>query len=607
MRTDRGRPLTAVAGIAIALGLASCSGTEPRVPTTVSISPSPVIMTALGETQVLTASVLDQHGKALGGTPVWSSTDTTIVRIDSTGVVRAIAVGSASVLAVVAPAQGSAAVTVAQVPAAISVVDGDAQTGAVGVALARPIVVKVVDSRSNPIPSAGVTFTVTGGGGSVNPPTAATGATGQAQTTWTMGPVGPQTLTASTSGGVIISLPAAVNATSSSGTMSSFAGSTSGQADIPVNVRPAVRILAGPTPVAGVSVTFAVASGGGSGTGLTATTNASGVAQAGSWTLGPGDVANTLTATSPGITGSPVTFTAQGMTSTFNVTIQNVGPPLSAAVQTAFDSAVAKWQRIIYQDIPDVAGFGVAANTCFDGQPDVPAQTVDDVLILVQFDSIDGPFGTLASAGPCFIRTTGRLTVMGSMAFDTADVAPLVASGELNTVILHEMGHVLGFGTLWSQTQFNCLQNASSAGVVFDTFFGCLSGRAMFDSIGGTTYTGGNKVPVENCGPASPVGCGAGTFNGHWREPTFATELMTGYINSGVPNPLSRLTVASFEDLGYVVSYGGADIYSRTFTIRAAGAPAVGQISLGDDMRRGPIYEVDAAGRVVGVIPPGGP
>jgi hypothetical protein len=57
-------------------------------------------------------------------------------------------------------------------------------------------------------------------------------------------------------------------------------------------------------------VTFAVASGGGSITGANATTNASGVATVGSWTLGATARANTLTATVDGRIGSPVTFTA---------------------------------------------------------------------------------------------------------------------------------------------------------------------------------------------------------------------------------------------------------------------------------------------------------
>src|SRR5207248_10650533 len=50
-------------------------------------------------------------------------------------------------------------------------------------------------------------------------------------------------------------------------------------------------------PVSGIAVTFAVASGGGSATGTSAATNASGLATVGSWQLGTAAGANTLTAT----------------------------------------------------------------------------------------------------------------------------------------------------------------------------------------------------------------------------------------------------------------------------------------------------------------------
>lgn len=61
-------------------------------------------------------------------------------------------------------------------------------------------------------------------------------------------------------------------------------------------------------PQAGVPVTFAVTGGGGTLTGGTATTNSSGIATVGSWTIGPGDGANTLSATSGNLPA--VTFTA---------------------------------------------------------------------------------------------------------------------------------------------------------------------------------------------------------------------------------------------------------------------------------------------------------
>ena len=80
-----------------------------------------------------------------------------------------------------------------------------------------------------------------------------------------------------------------------------------------VATRPAVLVRdAGGTPVAGVAVTFAVASGGGSVDGGDATTGADGVAAVGAWTLGGTLGSNTLTATvqADAVSGNPVTFTA---------------------------------------------------------------------------------------------------------------------------------------------------------------------------------------------------------------------------------------------------------------------------------------------------------
>ena len=83
-----------------------------------------------------------------------------------------------------------------------------------------------------------------------------------------------------------------------------------------VATAPAVLVTdANGNPVAGVSVNFVVGLGGGSLNGTNpATTNASGIATTGTWTLGTTAGANTLTATASGFSGggNPVTFNATG-------------------------------------------------------------------------------------------------------------------------------------------------------------------------------------------------------------------------------------------------------------------------------------------------------
>lgn len=80
-----------------------------------------------------------------------------------------------------------------------------------------------------------------------------------------------------------------------------------------VPVAPSVKVTdAGDNPIANVQVVFTVASGGGAVTGASTTTNASGIATLGSWTLGPTAGPNTLTVTSPAISGVSLTFQAAG-------------------------------------------------------------------------------------------------------------------------------------------------------------------------------------------------------------------------------------------------------------------------------------------------------
>ncbi len=494
-------------------------------------------------------------------------------------------------------------------------VSGDAQSGVIGTPLPQPLVVKLTDQSAHGVAGVTVTFATTSGG-SFGTPTATTDTSGQAQSTWTLGTgSGAQTATASVAGAT--GSPLTFSATAASAAMAKLVGDNqTGLVGYAVNVRPAVQITgAGGAPASGTPVTFTVASGGGSVTSATVTSNASGIAQVGSWVLGTSAGANTVTATAAGVAGSPVTFTATGQTAAYPIQIINYGPPLSAAVQAALDSAQAKWERLIYQSVGNWPNFNFAAGT-YCGESTAPAinQSVAGLLILVKFDSIDGPGKILGEAGPCYVRPGTDFTIGGLMIFDTADVATMISGGTLNSVMLHEMGHVIGFGTLWG---FNntCLQDTSIAATsttsatINDTYFGCAQARAMFDSAGGTSYTGGgssvphgNVVPVENCGTSPYVypNCGAGTINSHWREGVLGNELLTGYINSGA-NPLSIITVGSLADMGYGVNYAAADAYVHVFTAPVVGGAA--PLYMGDDILHRPIVELDRLGNVVRIRP----
>src|SRR6056297_3530754 len=106
-----------------------------------------------------------------------------------------------------------------------------------------------------------------------------------------------------------------------------------------------------------------------------------------------------------------------------------------AGLVDAFTNAAAILEGIILADLPDM--------TFWSGE------TIDDVLISASLISIDGSYGVLGRAGPTAIRSDIKLPSKGMMEFDTADATRLDTEGKWEAVIIHEMLHVLGMGTLW--------------------------------------------------------------------------------------------------------------------------------------------------------------
>ncbi|HXF95235.1 MAG TPA: leishmanolysin-related zinc metalloendopeptidase [Gemmatimonadales bacterium] len=354
----------------------------------------------------------------------------------------------------------------------------------------------------------------------------------------------------------------------------------------PVNLPPAVRLLdSDGDPIAGARITFSAAGGGVAGT--DAVTGGDGIAAVGGWTVAAGQ--NRLTASIPApFRVDPVVFSATGATAAYQIDLAYL-TAVPAARRATFDSAAARWQRLVFGDLQDITvELPIPPGACLGNEPAISG-TIDDLLIFVTLDSIDGPGAILGAAGPCFIRTRDTLPVIGVMLFDTADVASLEGVGLFDEVILHEMGHVLGFGSLWA------LRRLLSDGGGSDPHFVGPQGRRAFDRVGGAGYTGGQKVPVENSG-------GPGTRDVHWRESVFGHELMTGFLDGGVLNPLSLVSVAAMGDQRYLVNYAAADGFTLALA-PPAGAPPVGgvRLALGDDVLRLPVYTVDGTGRVTGV------
>ena len=219
-----------------------------------------------------------------------------------------------------------------------------------------------------------------------------------------------------------------------------------------------------------------------------------------------------------GTTFAPYTSGSANGTAGYDITIEFKGTSWTQALHDVFVTAADRLTDLIIGDLPNVS---VRAKGGI--------KTVDDITITAELGNIDGLYGILGQAGPTSLRTSGSLPATAQMQFDIVDVNDMGVS-VFRQVVLHEMSHSLGIGSIWDRL-----------GLVSNGEFTGAKAVSEYHRLGGT-HAG---VPVEQDG-------GSGTAGSHWDEETFHNELMTGYINDG-DNPFSAMSAASFADLGYAV------------------------------------------------------
>ncbi|WP_051058119.1 peptidase [Rhodopirellula baltica] len=214
-----------------------------------------------------------------------------------------------------------------------------------------------------------------------------------------------------------------------------------------------------------------------------------------------------------------------------------------AAYEAAFQSAANTWQGLLggYQD-------GLIVSRSF-GSTALENQVLETVRIQASVASIDGAGGTLGQAGftEFGLDTSGyKLATDGRMQFDSADFGGLTP-GQREALILHEMAHVLGFGTLWTDNGVYVNGSGEFTGVnataVWQTEFG-QSGTPDVELSGGVGTANGHWNEFDTGSNFTGITDGLG------RDMTF--ELMTGWLN---PNSfISELTLASFRDIGFATT-----------------------------------------------------
>jgi len=161
--------------------------------------------------------------------------------------------------------------------------------------------------------------------------------------------------------------------------------------------------------------------------------------------------------------------------------------------------------------------------------------SITGVNIDLEFRELGG--GVLGQAGPNAFTNQGgfRLSTAGSIDLDDD-----LGLGSIKDVTAHEIGHILGIGTLWTDNGVYVNGTGEYTGA-----FGLAAYKKEVEPR--ATF-----VPVELDG-------GGGTANAHWDDSGFFThELMSGFLSGS--NFLSNTTVESMRDLGFAVIVGAGDL-----------------------------------------------
>jgi hypothetical protein len=152
---------------------------------------------------------------------------------------------------------------------------------------------------------------------------------------------------------------------------------------------------------------------------------------------------------------------------------------------------------------------------------------------------------------------------------------------QLYYTALHEIGHVLGIGPLWSSPniissipRISYIENGTTK-YYYTGQYALTEYKSYFPSNISQSWIG---IPIEDDG-------GDGTQNVHLEEGSVNNgsislanrtingvmyyglndELMTGWSESSVEMPLSRVSLGLLQDIGYNVNYALADDYTATY------------------------------------------
>ena len=575
----RGAPVVLVA--AAALSLAACSGGDGPTgasPTGSGYRFAAAVDTLLvGQRKSVGLTLTDQKGRPVNATKVaWTSSAPSVVAVTTSGVAVGVAPGTADVTAASGSLAASLRIVVRLVPVSAvtfespptQLVNGasvqlvaSARDSAGGVLNGRTVTFRSSNSAVVDVSASGLAKAVAGGSATIT--AESEGRTGTVTMTVVAVPVAsitlqPSSLTvAAGRWGQLAAILKDAKGNTLPGRPVTFRSTDVSVATVDANGTVQAISVGTATVIADVEGKIATAP-------VT-------VVAAGTPTPSPG--------TQPPASVPPPALPTSAGDGSYRIDTRFVGTADSRAT-AVIGAAIARWQAAITGDLPDISA-DIPANACGVQGLQASHENIDDMLIYVRVTDIDGSGQVLARAGPCYVRSGGGLPVIGVIELDQADLGRNPQT--VLDVVTHEMGHVLGIGTMWDGRAL--LYGAGSN----DPLFVGQTAQTAFKGLG----MGAAFVPVENTG-------GAGTRDSHWREASFGAELMTGWINSGT-NPMSTVTIASLRDMGYAVNMGAAEGYALPSLVMPGSGVTARKVAptgveLQDELFR-PTFEITTDGR----------
>jgi hypothetical protein len=206
-------------------------------------------------------------------------------------------------------------------------------------------------------------------------------------------------------------------------------------------------------------------------------------------------------------------------------------------------AAADRWTHALLNDLGNFQ-LSSASNDCFIGEPAI-SELHHDVLLFLSLDAVDGPQHTLAYTQVCS-ESTRDLPIVSHIRIDAADMDSLENKGLLASVVMHEIGHALGFNPhVWGR-------KGLISGGTADPYFTGLAAKSEF--LRNIPSYMGNAVPLDDIDQQ-------GDHSSHWRWSVFGDELMVGVLVPGYRYPLSSVTLGLFRDIGYDVDMNVAEPY----------------------------------------------